>query len=174
MLKLVDVISLPIGKEVALPGYERITIELEYGLHPIPTSMVKFYYNDEQGNRLKTLGYSADTILDLERYRKWVNEGKLEEQDTERLATFFSDIDIIIHEAGGDPIHSKMEEVIAAYPGKKIYWVHTNLKEAISGIILKSGDHLTIIEEQVQKKRDWCRFECTGKNPAGQDGCRKL
>lgn len=155
LLKLVDIVCLPVGQEVALPGYGHITVELEYGLHPIPSSMIKFYYNDEQGKRLKTLGYSGDTIVDREQFKQWVKAGKLNETDTVRLTTFFTDADIIIHEAGGAPIHSVMDKVIAAYPDKKIYWVHTNLKEVVSGAVLKSGDHLTLIKEHIQKKRDW-------------------
>jgi CRP-like cAMP-binding protein len=155
LLKLIDIVYLPIGIEVPLPGYKQITAELEYGLHPIPTNMIKFFYKDSEGKTLKTLGYSGDTILDTTKYEEWVHQGKIASKDAEKLTAFFYNTDTIIHEAGEGPIHSVMEQIVKQYPDKVIYWVHTKLKKSDYGQILQSGDHLTFIKEHVQKKIDW-------------------
>ncbi|MBN1410418.1 MAG: cyclic nucleotide-binding domain-containing protein [Spirochaetales bacterium] len=156
MKNLVDVVPLPIGQEVELPGYKHVTVELEYAFHPIPTNMIKFRYRDKTGKLVKTLGYSGDTVFDPEKYEEWIKQGRLKREYLQPLLDFFKDADIIIHEAGGGVIHTYMEKVIKYYPKKTLYWVHTKLHESeAGGTILKSGDQLTFINEQIQKKMDW-------------------
>jgi|GEM_PF-1202182 len=154
--EMIDFIELPVGKEIPLEGYDNITVELEYGLHPIPSNMIKFRYKDEAGNTIKTLGYSGDTFFDPEKYQIWLDNNMFNEITIDRLQNFFIDADIIVHEAGGGSLHTDMEKLAKHYKGKDIYWVHTKETRSKYGKkVLEAGDQITIIKEKSQKKIDW-------------------
>ncbi|OHD56179.1 MAG: hypothetical protein A2014_04225 [Spirochaetes bacterium GWF1_49_6] len=148
----VKTLILPVEKRVPLPGFENIDIEVTFGLHSIPTTMFKVYYKDAAGKTVKSLGYSGDTLYDPEKYEEWFAQGKIDRETIDTLKSFFKDVDIIIHEAGGGYIHTEYKKFAKDHPEKEIYWVHTQDTKADKGTIVQAGDHFSFIAEDPNKK----------------------
>ena len=156
LLQFVEVLELPVGEVQRLPGYDNIRICLEFSIHPIPCNMMKVYYTDQEGTPLKALGYSADTVFDPEKFRKWIAEGCLSQESVAVQLDFFKDTDVLIHEAGSGLIHTEMEPVAAHYKKQDIYWVHTEKTSSPLGRkVLEAGDQITLLEEIAEKKIEW-------------------
>lgn len=136
-----DTINLEYNKRQKWPGANTIKYKVEYGLHSIPSIMIKFY------NKHTSIGYSGDTLYDKKKFQEFLdiikNEIKSGTSSVSRQTykdlvkafkrrnKFFKDVDVIFHEAGEDHyIHTTRAEFRKDHPGKRIFWGHIDRKRS--------------------------------------------
>ncbi len=108
--KLVDFIELKPGRERKIPGMDGVFIKFDYSFHPIPTGRMVVFYRKENGERL-SIGISGDTLYNPKVIEEIYRKGIITPERREVLLDFLWDADLIIHEAGGEEIHTSIDDL---------------------------------------------------------------
>lgn len=139
------------GKEIRIPGIERAYITFDYAFHSIPAGRFKLRYKRQDGREVK-IGFSGDTKYNKELVNKLYREGKITAGRRNKILGFLWDCDLIIHEAGGGVLHTKVEDLaeLPARLRKRCILTHTDKKtRKIRGFhFAREGETITIFKKK--------------------------
>ena len=116
--KLVHFVNIEQGKEVPVPGINRTCITFDYSFHSIPSGRFKLRYKSLNGKEV-TIGFSGDTRYDRKLVNKVCKDGIITAERRDQILGFLWDCDVIIHEAGGGLLHTRVEELLKLPAAKK-------------------------------------------------------
>lgn len=115
---LVNFVNLKPGKEIPVPGIDRTYITFDYSFHSIPSGRFKLRYKSLNGREV-TIGFSGDTRYDKKLANKVCKDGIISAGRRDQILDFLWDCDVIIHEAGGGLLHTRVEELLKLPAAKK-------------------------------------------------------
>lgn len=145
--KFVYFTNLMPGKEVPVPGIDRTYIKFDYSFHSIPSGRFKLRYRSLNGKEY-SIGFSGDTKYDKKLIHKMYREGTITARRRDEILGFLWDCDLIIHEAGGDELHTDVNELLkfTAARKRKMIVTHANRKtRQTRGLrFAKEGETITI------------------------------
>ena len=126
---LVNLVNLQPGKEMPVPGIDRTYITFDYSFHSIPSGRFKLRYQSLNGKEV-TIGFSGDTRFDKKLVNKVYKDGIITAERRDQILGFLWDCDVIIHEAGGGLLHTRVEELLKlpAVKRRKMILTHADLK----------------------------------------------
>jgi len=158
--KLVDFIELAPGKDRAIPGVPHTSVRFDYSFHPIPAGRVVISYHKPGGVKMR-LAFSGDTLFDPRKIEFLFKQGLLAPERRNTLLDFLWEADLVVHEAGGDEIHTD-PDVLAKLPPalKRKTWInHTALeKGTYKGLhVAREGRTVVLIKGKsplVKSRRD--------------------
>lgn len=139
------------GKEIPVPGIDRTYIKFDYSFHSIPSGRFKLRYTSLSGKEY-SIGFSGDTKYDKQLVNNIYKEGIITAKRRDEILGFLWDCDLIIHEAGGDELHTDAQELLKlpAARKRKMIVTHAGRKtRRTKGLrFAKEGETITILAKK--------------------------
>jgi CRP-like cAMP-binding protein/phosphoribosyl 1,2-cyclic phosphodiesterase len=145
---LFDFVPVSIGEPVRINGAEFI---FHYTLHSVPCIGFEAFYHG------KSLVYTSDTLYDPDLYDKLFDLGVVDEERRAQLHNFPWHHDLVLHEAGIPPIHTRVDLLAQQPPDVKarmmlIHISPRNLPEASGLNIAPAGLDGTVVLGEAKVK----------------------
>lgn len=145
--KLLDFTELAPGRAVAIPGVAHTSVRCAYTFHPLPTIGVILDYRPP-GEAPQSIAVSGDTLYDPDLLHRLTAEGRITPDRREAILDFLWEADLVVHEAGGAPIHTEVETLgnLPAAVRKKLYLNHIAVPEGRCGgmRVAREGQTVTL------------------------------
>lgn len=121
---IVDFVELKPGRDCEVPGIPHLTIRCAYMFHPVPTLGVILSYQPPRRVKM-SIAFSGDTLFDPELLDDLCARGVIPPDRRDCLLNFIWDADMVLHEAGGPPIHTQLDVLANLPPAvKQKVWVN--------------------------------------------------
>jgi hexokinase len=126
-------------------SYRGAKFEFSYGLHSIPCLRFRASYKG------KSVSYSGDTRFEPAFFDDLESQGIIDGPRKEDLLNLIFSSDVVIHEAGGLPLHTQIP-VLAGQPDKlkrKLYIVHSPKVDPATGLRRPAkGDSIDLMADE--------------------------
>jgi CRP-like cAMP-binding protein len=96
---------------------------------------------------MRSIAWSGDTLYDPAIYEKLVGEGRMTARRRDALNGFLWDADVIIHDAGGEPLHTSPSRLGCLPPDvqRRIVMTHVDKPVAPAGLMRYAREGETIV-----------------------------
>ncbi|MCX7806190.1 MAG: cyclic nucleotide-binding domain-containing protein, partial [Planctomycetota bacterium] len=146
--EFVRFVELRPGRATMIPGFVRTWVEFDYSFHSIPAGRFVFRYLGRDG-RVRSAAWSGDTLFDPALYDRLHSEGRMTAARRDSLKGFLWDADVVIHDAGGEPLHTSPSNLALLPPDvqRRIVMTHVDRPGAPAGLMryAREGETIAIL-----------------------------
>ncbi len=146
--EFVRFVELRPGRATLIPGFARTWVEFDYSFHSIPAGRFVFRYLGRDG-RVRSAAWSGDTLFDPALYDRLRAEGRMTAARRDSLKGFLWDADVVVHDAGGEPLHTSPSNLALQPPDvqRRIVMTHVDRPGAPAGLMryAREGETIAIL-----------------------------